>query len=138
MKLRLLLCGYLSLIAFVPMSVWPKSPTSPTETGAQDKKLRSEEQSSKVKRQVEKRGAGEQSKVKIILKDRTEVKGYISRIDADSFQVTNKKTAQTRSISYADVEKVRGAGLPTGAKIAIAVVAAGAIAGGLAATLPMD
>ena len=113
-------------------------PYETTETEAQDKKLRGEEQSSKVKRQVEKRGAGEQSKVKIILKDRTEVKGYISRIDADSFQVTNKNTAQTRSISYADVEKVRGAGLPTGAKIAIAVGAAAAIAGGLAATLPMD
>jgi len=87
---------------------------------------------------VQKRGIGEQSKVKVLLKDKMEVKGYISKIDADSFQVTDKKNGEVRTISYGEVEKVRGPGLSRGTKIAIAVVVAGALAGGLSASLPKD
>ena len=88
--------------------------------------------------EVERRGVGEQSRVRIMLKDKNEVKGYISQLDADSFQVTDKKGGQARTIEYADVERVRGPGLSRGAKIGIAVGVAGAVLGIAAATLPKD
>lgn len=43
-------------------------------------------------------GTGENAKVKLCLWDKTVVKGYISRIDTDSFEVTDKKHGQVRTI----------------------------------------
>ena len=79
------------------------------------------QQAEEVKIEVEKRGVGEKSRVKIRLRDKTEVKGYISQIDAASFQVTDKKTGKVSTISYDAVDKVSGAGLSRGPKIAIGV-----------------
>ena len=50
---------------------------------------------------------------------KNEVKGYISKIEDASFEVTDKNTRHTTTISYADVEKVQGSGLSKGAKIGI-------------------
>jgi len=74
---------------------------------------------SKAKREVEKRGAGERSRVRVILRNQSEVKGYISQIGPDSFQVTDKKSGEVTMIAYQDVTRVRGGGLSSGAKIAI-------------------
>src|SRR5438270_10203788 len=75
----------------------------------------------KIKAEIHKRGIGEKSPVKVKLQDNAdEVKGYISRIDETSFQVTDRKSGRVTSINYADVNKVRGSGLSTAAKIAIA------------------
>jgi tetrahydromethanopterin S-methyltransferase subunit F len=71
---------------------------------------------------------GEKSRVRVLLNDKSEVKGYISQVDADSFQVTDKKNGQVTNIAYRDVDRIRGAGLSTGAKIAIgAGVAVGVV-----------
>jgi hypothetical protein len=78
-------------------------------------------QASNIKAQVQKRGAGEKSKVRVTLGNGTVVKGYISKIDESSFDVNAAKTAQATSISYADVQKIQGPGLSRGAKIAIGV-----------------
>jgi len=88
------------------------------------------EQAVQAKDQVQKRGAGERSRVRVTLRNKTEVKGYISQIDADSFQVTDNKTGQATTIAYQDVMKVRRNGMSTVAKIAIgAGVVAGAMIG---------
>jgi indole-3-glycerol phosphate synthase len=58
------------------------------------------------------------------------VKGYISQIDTDTFQVTGKKSGRVATIAYQDVAKIRGGGMSTVAKIAItAGVVAGAMIG---------
>jgi hypothetical protein len=75
----------------------------------------------KVKSEIQKRGVGEQSRVKVRLHDRTEVKGYISQVDATSFQLTDRKTGKISTISYEMVDKVGGRGLSTGAKIGIGI-----------------
>ncbi len=62
------------------------------------------------------------------LRVRTEVKGYISQIDADSFQVTDKESSRVTTIAYDDALKVRKNGLSTSAKIAIG---AGAVGGAM-------
>jgi hypothetical protein len=86
-----------------------------------------EDHAVKVKLAVQERGAGKHSQIKVTLRDKTEVKGYISQIGPDSFQLTNNKTRKATWIEYRDVEKVRKPGLSTGAKIAIAAGVAGVV-----------
>ena len=74
-----------------------------------------------VKEQVQKRGAGEKSQVRITLVNGSEVKGYISKIDEASFVVTDKKSGQPTTVSYADVQKIQGPGMSKSAKIGITV-----------------
>ena len=78
-------------------------------------------QAAKIKTQVQKRGADEKSKVRVTLENGTVVKGYISKIDDLSFEVTSNKTGQATSIVYTNVRKVQGPGLSTGEKIGIGV-----------------
>jgi hypothetical protein len=80
------------------------------------------QQAAKIKAQVQKRGAGEKSKVRVTLANAIKVRGYISRIDESSFDVSAGNSARPTSISYTDVQKIQGPGLSTGAKIAIGVV----------------
>ncbi len=88
-------------------------------------------QAAKIKTKVQKRGIGEKSQVKVKLANWTEVKGYVSKIEESSFTVTDKKTGQTTTVPYADVQKIRGPGLSKGDKIALAAVGGGLLALGL-------
>jgi len=85
-------------------------------------------QAAKVKTEVQKRGIGEKSRVKVRLRNKAEVKGYISKIEDASFDVTDKKTGRATTIPYMEVEKIRGSGLSKGAKI-------GSIAGAAVVTV---
>ena len=90
MKLERLICW--CLIVVVPLSAWPQSqPGRPAGVEDHKEKLSKGDEASKVQSQVRERGTGERATLKITLRDRTEVKGYISQINADSFQVTDKK-----------------------------------------------
>ena len=73
-----------------------------------------------IKVDVQKRGTGEKSRVRVILRSGTELKGYISKIDDKSFDVTDR-SGKVTIISYTDASKVRGPGLSKGAKIGIVV-----------------
>jgi len=84
-------------------------------------------QATKLKARVQKRGIGEKSRVKVRLRNKVEVKGYISKIEDASFDVTEKNTGHATTIPYANVESVQGAGLSRGAKIGIIVGVAVAI-----------
>ena len=77
----------------------------------------------KIKAEVQKRGIGKQARVKVTLRNETEVKGYVSQIDDASFQITNPKTQDVTTVAYAEVKKVRGPGLSKVASIAIGIVA---------------
>ena len=131
MKLERLICW--CLIVIIPLSAWSQSqPMQPAGVEEHKEKLSKEERASKIKAQIQKRGTGEKATVKITLRDRTEVKGYISQIDADSFQVTDKKTGKASTLTYDAVDRVRGGGLSRGTKIAIWVGVGAAVAIGLA------
>jgi hypothetical protein len=86
--------------------------------GAPQAQAQTSAQVAKIKRQVQKRGAGEKSRVKITLTNASEIKGYISKIDVDSFAVTDQK-GQVTTVSYSEVQQVQGPGLIRGAKIGI-------------------
>jgi len=70
---------------------------------------------------VQRRGIGEKSRVRVRLRDRTEVKGYISKVDEDSFEVTDKKSGKMTSIGYGDVVEVHRQGMSKEAKILIVI-----------------
>jgi hypothetical protein len=55
-------------------------------------------QAAKVKTEVQKRGIGEKSRVKVRLRNKEEVKGYISKIEDASFDVIDKKTGRATTI----------------------------------------
>ena len=67
---------------------------------------------------------GPDESTEIRLRNKAEVKGYISKIEDASFDVTDKKTGRATTIPYAEVEKVQGSGLSKGAKIGIIAGAA--------------
>ena len=78
---------------------------------------------------VEKIGAGSKTKVEVILRDHTKLRGRISHVGVDDFTVTNAKTGTSQTIAYTDVEKVSkgGSGLTMGSWILIAAGAGAAI-----------
>lgn len=127
------------LISCLSLSVWSQSQADYPTVG-REKNLLEDEQAAKAKNEVQKRGIGERSRVKVTLRNKTEVKGYISQIDADSFQVTDKKNGQSTTISYQDTMTVRTNGMSTVAKIAIGagVVAGAMIVAGLLAYRDRD
>jgi hypothetical protein len=81
----------------------------------------------KVKINVLKLGTGETARVKVKLRDKTKLEGYISAVDGEGFTVTNPKTGMATTVAYPQVKSVQGNNLSKGAKIAIGV--------GIAATI---
>ena len=75
----------------------------------------------KVKASVLKLGTGEATRVKVQLRDKTKLEGYISDADGEGFTVTNPKTGTTTQVAYPQVKSVKGNNLSTGAKVAIGV-----------------
>lgn len=87
----------------------------------------SDKNTEKVKAQVMKRNTGEKKSVKVKKLDGSTVKGYISRADADSFDVTNKKSGQVTTLNYADVSSVKRGGLSTTTIVTLAGIGAAAV-----------
>jgi hypothetical protein len=81
----------------------------------------------KVKANVLKLGTGESTRVKVKLRDKTKLEGYISDAGTETFTVTNRKTGVATTVAYPQVKSVQGNNLSTGAKIAIGVGIAAAI-----------
>ena len=80
----------------------------------------------KVKAGVAKLGAGVDAKISVKLRDKTKLKGHVSRIEEEDFFVADAKTGAETRVDYGDVTQAKGNNLSTGAIIAIAAgVAAG-------------
>ena len=75
----------------------------------------------KVKASVLRLGTGEAARVKVQLRDKTRLEGYISAADGEGFTVTNPKTGIASQVVYPEVKSVKGNNLSTGAKVAIGV-----------------
>ena len=75
----------------------------------------------KIKDGVSKLGTGEASRIKVRLKDKTKVEGYISEADDVSFVVVNAKTGYATRVAYPQVKSVKGNNHSTAVDIAIGV-----------------
>lgn len=73
----------------------------------------------RIRTQVNNLGPGK--KVTVFLKDGRKLKGSISQILDDSFDITPDKQTQSSIISYRDVENVKKRGWPTATKVALGV-----------------
>ena len=121
-KLWVLTLGF--ALCFVPLA--PVAGQSTTEPPS---KL--DQQIAKIKAAVSKRVADDKERVKLKLTDGTEVKGRLDQAGDDGFTVTNEKSGQQMRLAYAEVQRVNGRGLSSGAKIGIIA----AIVAGVAAIL---
>ena len=74
----------------------------------------------KVRAQLAKLGTGTDARVKLVLRDKTKLEGYVSEAGAETFAVTDA-AGKTTTVAYPQVGKARGNNLSTGAKIAIGI-----------------
>ena len=72
----------------------------------------------KVRTQLLKLGTGADARVKLELRDKTKLEGFVSEAGAESFVVTDSAGRAT-AVAYPQVRKAQGHNLSTGAKIAI-------------------
>lgn len=81
---------------------------------------REAERAAKVRTQLMKLGTGEDARVRVELRDKTKLEGYLSEVGADTFAVTDS-AGRTTTAAYPQVRKARGNNLSTGAKIGIGI-----------------
>ena len=74
----------------------------------------------KVRTQLAKLGTGADARIKLELRDKTRLEGFVSEAGADTFAVTDR-TGRTTTVGYGQVGKTQGHNLSTGAKIAIGI-----------------
>jgi len=77
--------------------------------------------SATIKAEIARRGTGEKARVRITTSDNRRLSGYIKEAGDSSFVLARKRFAETTTLAYSDVSKVRGPGLSTGAKVGIGV-----------------
>jgi hypothetical protein len=94
---------------------------APVGAGTKTKQDKAAQKAEKVKQAVNKLGTGERARIKVKLKDETRVRGYVSQIGADDFQITDAKTGTATTVAYAQVKQIEGKNLTTGQKVAIGV-----------------
>jgi len=85
-------------------------------TGAEREARRAE----KVRAQLAKLGTGPDARIKVELRDKTRLEGFVSETSAEGFVVTDREGGAT-TVPYPQVRKAQGNNLSTGAKIAIGV-----------------
>jgi hypothetical protein len=64
----------------------------------------------KIKTKVQKIGVGGNARVAVMLRDNTEMKGYISDADQNSFTVVDSMSGSRNTVAYADTSSVKKAG----------------------------
>jgi len=99
--------------------------------GAYAKTLDGQQATEKIRTKVLKMGVGVNARVQVKLIDNTQLNGYISDADQDSFTVVERGSGSSKTISYADTQAVKKAGSGVSAKTLIIL---GAVAAGAAIT----
>ena len=92
-----------------------------TSFGVQSIHAQTDKQTAKIRAKVYKYGLAK--KVTVKLKDKSKLKGTISKIENDTFTVKDTGGNVT-SLSYSEVNQVKKSGVPAGVWIAIGVAAA--------------
>ena len=111
--LKKLCCALLSTLLLQAASVPALGKTSAEKEAARAAKVRAE---------ITKLGTGEAARVRVELRDKTKLEGYVSEVGADTFAVTDA-SGRTTTVPYAQVGKAHGSNLAKGVKIAIVVAA---------------
>jgi hypothetical protein len=94
---------------------------------AKPKSSNEERQVEKLKAGIWRLGTGPDARLKVKLKDKTEISGYISESGDESFVVVDAKTGKSNPVAYAQVAQAKGNNLSSKQKLAITLVVVGAI-----------
>lgn len=76
-------------------------------------------EAAKVKSEVTRRTNDKKERVKVKLRNGSELKGRITQASENSFTLTDEKTGTKTDIGYSDVAKLDGRGMSRGKKIGI-------------------
>ena len=74
----------------------------------------------KVRTQFARFGTGSDARIKVILRDKTKLEGFVSEVGADTFAVTDR-AGKTTTVEYSQVSQAKGNNLSTSAKIGIGI-----------------
>jgi hypothetical protein len=88
---------------------------------AKTKEEKAAEFAAKVKTEIAKLGIGPEARIEVKLRDKTKLKGHVSKISEESFSVTDAKTGAETEVPYPNVTQVKGNHLNKGAIIAISL-----------------
>ena len=81
----------------------------------------------KLKAGIRKLGIGPDARIKVRLRDKTQISGYISEAGEDSFVVVDA-TGKSNIVAYPQVAQAKGNNLSSKEKLVITLVAVGVIA----------
>ena len=76
----------------------------------------------KVKTAIAKLGTGAETSVKVKLRDKKKIKGYVSEVKENSFVVVTGKIGTPIEIPYSQVKSIQGKNNLTGKQIALGVL----------------
>jgi hypothetical protein len=99
--------------------------------GANAKTLGDQQATEKIRTKVLKMGVGVNARVQVKLIDNSQLNGYITAADQDSFTVVQRGTGSSKTVSYADTQSVKKAGSGVSARTLLIL---GAVAAGAAIT----
>ncbi len=74
-----------------------------------------------IKRAVAKAGTGRKARIKVTLRDNTEIEGYVNEARENDFVLTDKKTKNPMTALYADASKIKKDKFSKAAKIGIGI-----------------
>src|SRR5688572_33162285 len=95
---------------------------------AKPSRSKEERQLEKLKAGIIKLGTGPDARIKVKLRDKTEISGYIGEAGDESFVVVDAETGNSTTVSYPQVAQAKGNNLTSKQKLAITLIAVGAIA----------
>lgn len=75
----------------------------------------------KVKTEIAKLGVGKDARIKVILRDKTNLKGYVSETNEAHFVVVNEKNGTAIPVAYSKVKQVEGKNNLTGDQILVGI-----------------
>jgi hypothetical protein len=92
----------------------------------------------KLKAGIHRLGTGPDARIKVKLKDKTQISGYISEAGEDTFVVVDSGTGKSNIVAYPQVAKAKGNNLSSNEKLAITLVVVGILAVVILLTVPND
>jgi hypothetical protein len=69
-------------------------------------------------------GSGPEARVKVTLREKKKLRGYVSEVSDAHFVVVDPKTSMSTTVFYPQVKQVKGHNLSTGGRIAVSVALA--------------
>ena len=105
---------FLTLSLAVLLALAPLGPAAHAQQQTSDAN-----EAAKVKSEVVKRTNDNKERVKIKLRNGSEMKGRITQTSENSFTLTDEKTGTKTDIGYSDVAKLDGRGMSRGKKFGI-------------------